>query len=189
MKARGGKDLRSHMEQIWDDFRLPLKRFISSRISNQQDVEDVLHDVFFKIFSNLSTIFDDKKIHAWIYRITRNAIVDYYRNKKLIEIPDDLLNPEDEDLSINKAISECLKTMIETLPDKYKEAVILTEIQNLTQKELSEKIGLSLSGAKSRVQRGRNMLKTMLLNCCNIEFDRRGNIIDYQYKSSTCKYC
>ena len=90
---------------------------------------------------------------------------------------------------MNKEIAACLKTMIDSLPEKYKEVVILTEFNNMTQKELSEKIGLSLSGVKSRVQRGRKKLKTILLDCCNLEFDRLGNVIDYQHKSSECKYC
>jgi RNA polymerase sigma-70 factor (ECF subfamily) len=101
--------------------------------------------------------------------------VDYYRKKEsveLVELPDDIANENEEELSYNGEIAACLKTMIDSLPEKYKEAVLLTEFKNHTQKELSEKMGLSLSGAKSRVQRGRKMLKDMLLGCCQLEFDR-----------------
>ncbi|MDA8226295.1 MAG: sigma factor-like helix-turn-helix DNA-binding protein [Desulfitobacterium hafniense] len=79
--------------------------------------------------------------------------------------------------------------MVDSLPETYKQAILLTEFQNMTQKELSEKLGISISGAKSRVQRGRKMLKEMLLGCCQLEVDRRGNIIDYQHKNSECEYC
>lgn len=178
--------------EIWEVFSQPLKRFISKRISNEQDADDILQDVFIKIHKNADSLRDDTKIHAWVYRITRNAVVDYYRTKatfEYVELLDDLANEDEEDLSFNGEIAACLKTMIESLPKKYREAVILTEFHNLTQKELSEEMGLSLSGAKSRVQRGRNKLKKMLLDCCQLEFDRVGNVIDYKHRSSECKYC
>lgn len=178
--------------EIWGKFSLPLKRFIIKRISNDQDVDDVLQDVFIKIHNNFGSLKDNTKIHAWVYRITCNAIVDYYRQKEtieLVELPDDLASVDEENLSFNGEIAACLKTMIDSLPEKYKEAIILTEFQNLTQKELSERMGLSLSGAKSRVQRGRKKLKEMLLGCCQLKFDRMGNVIDYKHRSSECKYC
>ena len=83
----------------------------------------------------------------------------------------------------------CLKPMIDDLPEKYRQAIVLTEYENLTQKEMSQKLGLSLSGAKSRVQRAREKLKGTLLACCHFEFDRLGNILDYQVKDQTCRYC
>lgn len=178
--------------EIWREFSLPLKKHIRKKVSNDQDVEDILQDVFIKIHNNIAGLIDNTKIHAWLFKITRNAIIDYYRKKERIdlsELPDDLLNESEEDLSLNGEIASCLKTMIDSLPEKYKEAIILTEFHNLTQKELSQKMGLSLSGAKSRVQRGRSKLKEMLLECCNLEFDRLGNVIDYKHKNSDCKYC
>lgn len=180
------------INEMWVEFSLPLRRFISKRISNAQDVDDVLQDIYIKIHQNSANLKDDTKIHAWVYRITRNAIVDYYRKKEsveLVELPDDISNENEEELSYNGEIAACLRTMIDSLPEKYKEAVLLTEFKNHTQKELSEKMGLSLSGAKSRVQRGRKMLKDMLLGCCQLEFDRRGNVIEYKHKSIDCKYC
>lgn len=180
------------INEILKEFSIPLKRFISKRISNAQDIDDILQDVFIKIHNNSGSLKDETKIHAWVYRIARNAIVDYYRKKEsveLVELPDDIANEIEEDLSYNGEIAACLKTMIEGLPEEYKQAIILAEFHNLTQKEISEKMGLSLSGAKSRVQRGRKKLKEMLLGCCQLEFDRMGNVIDYKHKNSECKYC
>ena len=178
---------------IWEELSSPLTSFVRKRIPSETDADDVLQEVFIKIHNNIDNLTDDNKIHAWVYRITRNAIVDYYRghNKpmELLEAPDDLAIESDEDLTSNLEIASCLKAMIESLPGKYKEALLLTEFGNLTQKELSERLGLSLSGAKSRVQRGRQKLKEMLLGCCHLEFDRLGNVIDYQHKSKECKYC
>lgn len=180
------------INEIWEEFGLPLKNFIRKRIPNDQDVDDVLQEVFLKILKNADSLRDDHKIHAWVYKITRNAIVDYYRTKEsveLAELPDNLANESEEDATLNAEIASCLKVMLDDLPEKYKEAILLTEFENLTQKELSKKTGLSLSAAKSRVQRGRKKLKGMLLGCCHLEFDRTGNVIEYKHRSSECKYC
>lgn len=180
------------INEIWEEFSLPLKRFISRRISNPQDVDDVLQNIFIKIDNNADSLMDDTKIYAWIYRITRNAIVDYYRKKEpieFVELPDNLANENEEDLSFNGEIAACLRKMIDSLPEKNKKVILLAEFENLTQKEISDQMGLSLSATKSRIQRGRQKLKEMLLGCCQLEFDRMGNIIDYKHKSSKCKYC
>lgn len=178
---------------LWEELSVPLKSFIQKRISDEQDTEDILQEVFSKIHSKLDGLKEDNRIHAWIYRITRNAIVDYYRKKdkaiKLTELTEDLASETEDDLSANGEIAMCLRAMVERLPDKYKQAITLTEFQNVSQKELGERLGLSPSGAKSRVQRGRAILKDTLFDCCHLEFDHRGNIIDYEHKDKDCKFC
>lgn len=177
---------------LWGEFSTPLKKFIGKRVANEHDTDDILQEVFARIYKNINTLKEEKKIHAWVYRITRNVIVDFYREKKstvLTELTEDLIAEMDEDLSVNEEVSACVKAMINHLPEKYKEAIILTEYHNLTQKELSTRLGLSVSGAKSRVQRGREMIKNMILDCCTLEFDKNGSIIDYKYKSKGCNSC
>jgi RNA polymerase sigma-70 factor, ECF subfamily len=178
---------------LWNELRIPLKNFIKKHIPSEQDTEDVLQEVFYKIHSNIESLNDDNRIHAWIYRMTRNAIVDYYRKRdktvELTEITGELTSETEDDLSANEEIAKCLHAMVDRLPEKYKQAITLTEFQNLTQKEAGETLGLSQSGVKSRVQRGRSLLKETLLGCCKLEFDRRGNIIDYKHKTKDCKFC
>lgn len=182
-----------NIESIWEEFSKPLKSFIGRRVKDDQDVDDVLQNVFYKIHNNIRSIREADRIHAWVYRIARNAITDYYRTQKsqghTIELSEDMISENEDDLTANEEIAQCLKQMIDHLPEKDKQAILLTEFQNLTQKELSERMGLSLSGAKSRVQRARSKLKEMLLGCCHLEFDRLGNVIEYKHKCSDCKFC
>lgn len=70
--------------------------------------------------------------------------------------------------------------MLNYLPEKYRKAVRLADLEGMTQAQLADHLGLSLSGAKSRVQRGREQLKALLTECCKFEFDCRGQIIDYE---------
>ncbi|KGK92052.1 RNA polymerase sigma factor [Desulfosporosinus sp. HMP52] len=178
---------------VWEEFSLPLKRFIKNRVDNEQDAEDIFQEIFLKIHKNIDRVMNEDKIHAWIYRVARNTITDYYkRNHDKLEITDlseDLESTTDEESSANIEIASCLKVMVDSLPETYKQAILLTEFQAMTQKELSKELGISISGAKSRVQRARKMLKDMLFACCQLEIDSRGNIIDYKHKSSECKYC
>ena len=188
-------ELALSTNKIWEELREPLKRFIARRVKNEHDTEDILQNIFCKIHNSIDNLKDDSKLHAWAYRITRNAITDYYHHRKvmveLLELPEDLEIYEPAagiDNTVNE-IASCLKAMMNHLPEKYRQAITLTEFTGLTQKELGEKLGLSLSGAKSRVQRAREKLKAMLLECCNLEFDRLGNILDYRHKENTCPYC
>lgn len=182
----------SIVENIWNDFNKPLKNFIKRHINNEQDADDILQNVFYKIQANIANLKDVEKIHAWVYIITKNAITDFYRIKKhelSLELPEEITYDTQEEITANYEIAQCLKSMVYSLPEKYKTAIILTEFQNLTQKELSLKLGLSVSGAKSRIQRARNKLKEMLLNCCSLEFDYQGNVVDYKNKCDECKFC
>lgn len=178
---------------IWEEFSVPLKKFIKKRVTNEQDADDIFQEISLKIHKNIGSVINDNKIHTWIYRVARNTITDYYRrnlnNFVFTDLTEDLESSTDEELSANAEIASCLKVMVDCLPEAYKQAILLTEFQNMTQKELSEKVGISISGAKSRVQRARKMLKEMLLGCCQLEIDSRGNIIDYRHKHSECKYC
>lgn len=182
-----------NINQVLEEMAVPLKSFVRKHIANEQDAEEITQDVLLKIFNGANSLKDDSRIHAWIYRITRNAIIDYYRKANkcvdFVELKDELEEKLYEDENSNKEIAGCLKAMIENLPEKYREAILLAELNDLTHKELGELLGISISGAKSRVQRARKMLKGMLTSCCSLEFDGMGNIIDYKHNMNNCKYC
>ena len=76
--------------------------------------------------------------------------------------------------------------MVEALPTRYRDAVELVELRGMKQREAAEKLGLSLSGAKSRVQRGREKLRELMLECCHFQFDRSGKVMDFEPRSPGC---
>lgn len=178
---------------IWDEFSGPLKRYIFKRVANAEDAEDILQEVFLKLHNNLKNLEDEKKIHAWIYTITRNTITDYYRKNsrlpELTELDENISENNSLELTASLEIAACLQGMINNLPEKYKEVILLFEFEKLTQKEISEKLGITVSAVKSRVQRGRKILKEMLLGCCQLEFDSLGHVIDYEHKENNCRFC
>ena len=179
---------------IWKEYHDSLHSFILSRVNDSSVADDILQDVFMRILSRLDSLRDCDKLQSWIYQIARNAIIDYYRSRKTTsELTPTLTAPDGEFSNRAKEdIDACLMPMIRSLPDPYREAVLFSEIEGRTQKELAERQGISLSGAKSRVQRGRAMLKEMMFGCCRFEFDKRGNVIDYERKGDCdcrCEGC
>lgn len=178
-------------QSVWDAFHAPLQQFIRRRVSDEATAEDVLQDVFLKIHQHMETLKDVKKLEGWIYQITRNTIIDSYRSSRptttfdaveVLDLPEEL--PDDDVVS---ELLPCVRAMVRSLPEMDRQALVLTEYQGLTQKEMAERLDLSFSGAKSRVQRAREKLKQQLLECCHFELDRRGHIIDYQPRCQSCE--
>lgn len=150
--------------------------------------EDLVHDILIRIFKNENTLPNLENPLAWVYAIARNVITDYYRKQSTIkkaqaegigfvELPDRL----DHDFT------KCLRPLMKRLNHKYKEALLITGLDEVKQADAAKQIGISISGMKSRVQRARSQLKEELLACCAIEVDRFGKITDYEEKDSCNK--
>ncbi|MCO6449845.1 MAG: RNA polymerase sigma factor SigZ [Caldilineales bacterium] len=175
-------------EQIWQESSDELRAFIARRVAQPQDAEDILQETFLKIHAHLGRLNDAERLAPWLYRITENTIIDYYRRRKpLAELPDlaeipaaEILEPVNQ---VEKEVISWLKPMLASLPNHYSEAIWLAEYEGLTQRQVAERLNLSISGAKSRVQRGRAMLKQQVLDCCALVFDSQGGIIDYRVKA------
>jgi RNA polymerase sigma-70 factor (ECF subfamily) len=180
-------------QEIWHTFSERLRHFILKRVQNEEDAADILQDVFCKIHGNIDHLRNEDKLQSWLYRIARNAIVDSYRRRKSerrVELGLDRLSDLSTDSDAMTAeIAECLRPMADRLPEKYRQAVLLVDFEGVSQMELADQTGLSLSGAKSRVQRGRQKLKEKLLECCHFELGRSGNILDYHPKAAGCPSC
>ena len=179
------------VENIWGEFAGKLGQFIRSRVADPATAEDILGDVFLKIMGRLDTLDDPAKLQGWLYLIARNAIIDHYRTRKeTTQVPESLPSESPENDGELDELKAAFRRMIYSLPEPYRDALVLTELEGLTQKELAERLSISLSGAKSRVQRGRERLKEMLHECCTFEFDRRGRVIDCSPRAKEgCKEC
>ena len=184
--------MTTRIEKIWLEYHNKLLGFIKSRVENEAVAEDILQNVFVRIQTRIDTLRRESSMRSWLYQITRNSIIDYYRSHKShIELPETIMEPEKDDAeTARQEIEACMLPLIKNLPDTYREAVMLSEIEGLTHKQVAKKLGISLSGAKSRVQRGRIKIKDMLNDCCRFEIDHRGTMVDYQPKATVDKnYC
>ncbi|NNF87678.1 MAG: RNA polymerase sigma factor SigZ [Acidimicrobiia bacterium] len=175
-------------ESVWREFSDRLRGFLGRRVSSAADVDDLLSDVFVKVHSRIETLEDETRLAPWLFQITRNTLTDYYRRRPAPAAALDGLDAptveDDEDAAA--LIAASMRGLVDRLPPKYREALVLTEFEGFTQAEMAAELGLSVSGAKSRVQRARAMLRDDLLECCHFEFDRRGNVIDYEPRPRCC---
>jgi RNA polymerase sigma-70 factor, ECF subfamily len=193
MVLRWGRDLTemgndsTTTEELWELLGERLKNFILSRVPDEQVAEDLLQETFIRVHTKLDDMDDIQRISSWVYQIARNLIIDHYRSKakEAETIVNDLEADSDEDQNINELVSSWLPYMISQLPDSYREAVELYELKGLPQQEIANHLDLSLSGAKSRVQRGRDKLKSLLFDCCSFEKDPRGNVIGFKRNNPT----
>ncbi len=177
------------VKSVWNEFRTELLYYIRTKVNDEYDAEDILQEVFLKIQKNVDRLADLSFLKAWLYRVTNNTIIDYYRkNDVLVPLDDFMEQPvERETENMNDEISTCLKALLSGLPDQDREPLELYILYNSKHREIAEKLGLSVSGSKSRVQRAKNKLRKLLSSCCELEFDRRGNIVEYRRKQQNCK--
>ncbi len=177
-----------HVGRLYESLRKPLLAFIIQKTGDEARAEDILHDVFLKAQEQLGALNDATKIESWIYSITRNAIADDYRNRKplsRLELEIDIEEPSQE--AVVERLSGSVRAFIEVLPEPYKTALMLSDIENMPQQEIAQRLGLSLSGAKLRIQRARNKLKALYLACCSFEQNRHGVVLGYEPKSVPCR--
>jgi RNA polymerase sigma-70 factor, ECF subfamily len=182
-------------EGVWNEFSGRLRSFVSKRVREPADAKDIVQEIFLRIHANLPTLDDEARMPAWIFAIARNSIADHFRRKSraagILPSDFDLLLPAESHVEPTalSELSRCLEPMIQSLPKPYEEAIRLTEFGGMTQAAVAKHIGVSTSGMKTRVQRARQRLKRMLLECCDIEPDRRGGIVTYKPRTGGCNSC
>ena len=166
------------MANFWQEYKNLLRGYIAKRVRDADAVDDLLQEVYLKAHMSLHTLKAKGSIVSWLFRITANAMADHYRSRKPADtLPDELVAPESEPDPVAE-LAVCLRPLIVGLPERYRSALVLSELEGLPQREVATRLGISLSGAKSRVQRGREKLRESLLECCDVEL-RRGRIADY----------
>ena len=196
---------RRETQQIWSEFGERLRAFIARRVASDADVDDILQDVFLRIHRHAGTVEQSERLVSWLFQVTRNAIIDYYRapgrRRELPSgAPQDLERGEEhamgrveeidgESPAARREIAACLGPMVAQLPPLYRDAVRLVDLEGLQQQEAATRAGITISGMKSRVQRGRQALKDILHACCRIDLDAGGRVTDYQPRDGGCGPC
>lgn len=165
-------------ETFWVKIERRLKSFIYRRVKDKALTDDLAQEIFLKAHSRIGQLKDSEKVTAWIFRIARHVIIDHYRQQSKPLRNNDLeWESATASPNLNDCVASCLKEMLQEIPTRYREAIELTELGNLSQLQLSERLQLSYSGAKSRVQRARQMLREEMEKRYIIQTDPYGNVI------------
>ncbi|MFZ6012502.1 MAG: sigma-70 family RNA polymerase sigma factor, partial [Bacteroidota bacterium] len=169
----------------WDDLYHELVSFVHRKTKDKATAEDIVQDVFVKVHTRAGQLKEAEKISAWIYQITRNAVVDHFRSVSRTVAPVNVRWEEDQQ-DFNDCVATCLTKLMTTLPEKYRIPLELTEIQNLSQYELAERLNITYAGARSRVQRARKMLRDKLDALYVVKTDAYGNVIVCEDRTPRC---
>ena len=176
---------------LWDAFAPPLRAFLVRRVPAGVEADDLLQDVFVRVVKHFDSLKSTERPEAWLFQIARNALRDSLRARQRKDGRTDPLEidpPADVDTTAvpesEEELAPCLTPMIKRLAEPYRTAIELTSVHGLTQAEAARQVGVSLSGMKSRVQRGRDQLRQMLVRCCEISVDVRGGVSDFHQRSA-----
>ena len=187
---------RLDLESIWAEVGASMDRFVRRRVNDPHQADDVVAEVMLRIHQHLGSLDDRERLTAWVFRIARNAITDHYRRSaRRREVPAAELEPltdpsadawlDDQDATLAE-LASCIRPLVEALPRDYRRALELTDFDGHSQVDAARMEGISVSGMKSRVQRGRHQFATLVKQCCDITIDARGELIDFQLRANGC---
>lgn len=179
---------------MWADLHARLRGFVSQRVADPYAADDLAQDILLRIHQHMGELRDADRLVAWAYQVARRAIIDYYRTRaSQLERPGgdlpDQADPRDGEQAglldadgdeVRTVIAGCLALMVGRLPEPYRQAIELTDLGDLTQAAAAERLELSVPGMKTRVQRGRQKLRDMLLDCCRFATDSRGTPTEFE---------
>jgi RNA polymerase sigma-70 factor (ECF subfamily) len=166
----------------WKELERHLRPYLARRVASSADIDDLLQDIFVRMHRGLASLQDEERFGGWVYRVANSAIVDKARRRARspeVSSDDELeasATADDAAERLQSDLGECVALFVGRLPSPYREAVTLTELEGLPQKEAAEMLGISVSGMKSRVQRGREKIRHMFEECCQISVDCRGRV-------------
>ena len=184
-------------ELIARDFRARLLRFIRARVENAADAEDIVQEVLLRMHRSVKTLSTGERLGAWLFQVARNAIIDHYRTRgRAAEVVDPKLSsdstadavaakPDEDPRRFERDATRCLDAFLERLDARYAEALRLVDIDGLTHKAAAERLGLSVPGVKSRVQRARAMLQKTLGDCCAFDFTHSDGLVEFEAGPTT----
>jgi RNA polymerase sigma-70 factor (ECF subfamily) len=184
----GAAEVLQPTEQMWREMLPQLRSFVRRRIANPDRADDLVAEILLRIQQNIKSLDDQERLPNWVFRIARNAIIDEYRragrNREqltatLQDEPAQMAAAE-EDPGAVRELSACLRPLLDGLPTEQRDALQMIDLDGMTQADAAEHAGISLSGMKSRVQRGRRRLAELLGQCCTLTLDGRGVPMEYE---------
>ena len=175
-------------QEVWTQYSKDLKQFIISKIKNKAIADDILQDSFIKIHTKLHTLKDLTKLKSWIFTITRNSILDHFKeSKKKTEF--DFLEYEFQKEINTHTEMDCLYGILSGLPKKYRDPIFLSDIKGLKQSEVAKQLHQNLATTKSQIQRARKLIAQGFMDCCGLVQNKQGHLVGEIQEKEDCKVC
>lgn len=167
----------------WSAHEAELLRYLRNHLRQPAEAEDLLHDLFLKAVGQRERFCVVVNPRAWLFEVARNLLIDHARRTPVsaslpaVELAalESAVATED-DLAPIDLLSACLPRVLGELASEDREAIEFCDLGGMTQQAFAERKGLSLPGAKSRVQRARQRLRAQLLRACQVQLDEDGKV-------------
>lgn len=174
----------------WEEVETRLRPFVRRRVATEADADDVLQEVLLRAHRGLAGLRSPDRLGPWLFGIARSALADHGRSRArhpLVdgEVPEAVDLPAEADDPALAALAAFAAALVDQLPADQRDALRLAEAEG-NQRRAAERAGLSVSGFKSRVQRGRARLRAMLEDCCAIALDARGRVVACEPRQGDC---
>lgn len=170
---------------VWENYKTTLMKLVTNRISDEDLAKDIVQEVFVKLTIAIRAKKEIQNLQSWLFQVTRNTINDhfrsYYKTHNIL-----LANKHPEvDVEVNGCVCDLTGFVIQNyLPEKYGTPLYLSDIENVPQKAIAKSLNLGLSATKSRIQRGRKLLRELILKCIDIHLNARSEVAHYELKSN-----
>ena len=172
---------------IWNQYSEDLKKFILSKVKNIATTEDILQEVFVKIHTKKANLKKETSLKPWLFTIANNTILDEFKKQKKVFIENKTTSTTIE--KNNHDATDCILPLILKLPKKYKDVLLLSVIKGKKQAEIAHELKISLPATKSRILRGRELLKLGFIDCCDYTLDENGHLKGEHRNIEDCKVC
>lgn len=175
---RFSKGCEISFEEVVKRYQTKVHNLAMRLTRNEEDAEEVLQDVFVTVYRKIESFEGKAKFSSWLYRITVNAAFMKLRKKKQdhsVSLEDlapsvqnqareqgSLFLASSDSVAINREVRDALEGAISRLPDDYRAVFVLRDVDGLSNKEVSDILGLSIPAVKSRLHRSRLMLRKKL---------------------------
>ena len=188
----------AHVDPDWAHLRAHVRGMLGGRLASGADAEDVVQEVLLRVFRGTSGLRDGDRFGSWLAAMVRNAVADQLRARQrhpLVPTRDGATaeaaatDPDEPDDTARSGLIAALRPFVERLPAIYREVITLSELEDVPHAAIARRLSISVSGVKSRVQRGREQLHRMLVDCCEISLDARGGVVDCVPKKGAAAGC
>lgn len=145
-----------------DEYSDRVYRFILKSINDEERAKDIVQDSYEKLWRNITGL-EYKKVKAWLFSTSYNAMIDIIRKEKRMVRTDDYFEPEPENGGYSD-LNEVLHSCLERLPDNYRSVLLLRDYEGYSYIEISKITGQTEAQVKTNIYRGRMAMRKMIGN-------------------------
>jgi len=177
---------------IWSQYRDALHAFLSSKVANAADAEDLLQEVLIRTYRGFDQLNDETSLKAWLFSIANNAVIDFYRKAgRAPDLRQEMLWFTDDAATVQSELTNCIEPFLGAMSRDQAELLRAVALNGQSQKALAHELNIPYSTLKSKVAAARRELRDLFNGCCRYQLDTQGNLIDFTPKNGggSCTNC